>query len=127
MLSNFIAAYREHIKAQWIFIIVLMTTAWCTYLILDHGLEVTSFKVNAVVIGIFMSKAVVAASVKAYPTMLTMFVCSLYLATMLERFTNADVFKDAAFEGLLLMLAGGIGLLIGELFGRFQSDKEKAG
>lgn len=126
MLSKFVSAYQRHIKAQWIFIIVLATTAWCTYLILDNGLEVTSFKVSAVIIGIFISKAVVAASVKAYPTMLTMFASSLYLATMLERFTDAQIFKDAAFEGLLLMLAGGIGLLIGELFSRFQSDRKQA-
>ena len=72
--------YLTHVKAHWAFVIVLLTTAFCTYLTLEPGLEVTSFKVNAVVIGFLGSSAIVAAAVRAYPSMFLMFVCSLFLA-----------------------------------------------
>ena len=120
---GFVTKFKNVVKAWWAFSIVLCSTAFCSYLILDPGLEVTSYKVTAVLIGILISKSISAATLKLYPTMFTMFLCSLWLAFLLERYTNPEIFRDAAFEGLMLMMIGGVGLLIGELFGRFQEPE----
>ena len=76
-----------------------------------------------VIIGGLATKAVLAASVRAFPTMFLMAQMAMFLAALALVFTDAAVFKDSAVEQMLLMLAGSLIMLIGELLGRFAIDK----
>ena len=117
---------RGAIKAQWAFSLVLVVTVFTAWLLIangHHGLEAAAYKFAVVIIGGLATKSVLAASVRAYPTMFLMIVASMFLAGVALVATQASVFKDSAVEGMLLMLAGGIVMLFGELLGRFQTNE----
>ena len=123
---NFIAMFRSAIKAQWAFSLVLVVTAFTTWLLIangHHGLEQTAYEFAVVIIGALGTKAVMAASVRAFPTMMLMIVAAMFLAGIALTFTDAEVFKDSAVKQMLLMLGGSIAMLLGELLARFQPNE----
>ena len=63
---------RGAIKAQWAFSLVLVVTVFTAWLLIangHHGLEAAAYKFAVVIIGGLATKSVLAASVRAYPTM----------------------------------------------------------
>ena len=123
---NFFAMFRSAIKAQWAFSLVLVVTAFTTWLLIangHHGLEQTAYEFAVVIIGALGTKAVMAASVRAFPTMMLMIVAAMFLAAIALTFTHAEVFKDSAVKQMLLMLGGSIAMLLGELLARFQPNE----
>ena len=123
---NFFAMFRSAIKAQWAFSLVLVVTAFTTWLLIangHHGLEQTAYEFAVVIIGALGTKAVMAASVRAFPTMMLMIVAAMFLAGIALTFTDAEVFKDSAVKQMLLMLGGSIAMLLGELLARFQPNE----
>ena len=123
---KFLAMFQGAIKAQWAFSLVLVVTAFTAWLLIangHHGLEAAAYKFAVVIIGGLATKSVLAASVRAYPTMFLMIVAAMFLAGVALVATHANVFKDSAVEGMLLMLAGGIVMLFGELLSRFQTNE----
>ena len=123
---NFLAMVRSAIKAQWVFSLVLAVTAFTAWLLIangQHGLEASAYKFAVVIIGGLATKAVLAASVRVFPTMFLMAMCAMFVAGLALVFTDASVFKDSAVEQMLLMLAGSLIMLMGELLQRFQSNE----
>ena len=123
---NFFAMFRSAIKAQWVFSLVLAVTAFTTWLLIaegHHGLEAAAYKFAMVIIGALAAKSLLAASVRAFPTMMLMAVCAMFLMGIALVYTDASVFKDSAVEQALLLLAGSLGMLIGELLARFQPNE----
>ena len=117
---------RGAIKAHWVFSLVITVSAFTAWLLVangHHGLEAAAYKFAVVIIGGLATKAVLAASVRAFPTMFLMAQMAMFLAAIALVFTDAAVFKDSAVEQMLLMLAGSLIMLIGELLGRFATDK----
>ena len=117
---------RGAIKAQWVFSLVIAVTAFTAWLLIangHHGLEAAAYKFAVVISGGLATKAVLAANVRVYPTMFLMAMCAMLVAALALVFTDASVFKDSAVEQMLLMLAGSLIMLIGELLGRFAADK----
>ena len=124
---DFIAVFnavRSGIKAQWVFSVVVGVTVFTAWLLIgeSHDLEASAYKFAVVIIGALATKAVQAASVKAFPTMMLMAMCAMFLAAIALVFTDAEHFKDSAVEQMLLMLAGSLSLLIGELLSRFKPE-----
>ena len=123
---QFVERVRGAIKAQWAFSLVLVITAFTTWLLIangHHGLEQTAYEFAVVIIGALGTKSVLAASVRAFPTMMLMIVAAMFLAAVALTFTDAEVFKDSAVKQMLLMLGGSIAMLLGELLGRFQPNE----
>ena len=121
-----LAVIQGAIKAQWVFSLVLAVTAFTAWLLIangHHGLEAAAYKFAVVIIGGLATKAVLAASVRVFPTMFLMAMCAMFVAGLALVFTDASVFKDSAVEQMLLMLAGSLIVLIGELLQRFQSNE----
>ena len=89
---------RGAIKAQWAFSLVLVVTAFTTWLLVangHHGLEAAAYKFAVVVIGGLGAKSLLAASVRAYPTMFLMIVAAMFLAGVALVATDAQIFKDS--------------------------------
>ena len=125
---NWLVMVKGAIKAQWAFSLVLLVTAFTTWLLIanaHHGLEAAAYKFAVVIVGGLSTKSVLAASVRAYPTMLLMIVSAMFLTGVALVATHAEVFKDSAVEGMLLMLAGAIVMLMGELLARFQPNEDR--
>ena len=125
---KFVAMVQGAIKAQWAFSLVLVVTAFTSWLLIangHHGLEHTAYDFAVVIIGALGTKAVTAASVRAFPTMMLMIVAAMFLAAVALVATDADVFKDASVKQMLLMLGGSIAMLLGELLARFQPDGDR--
>ena len=99
---------RTAVKAQWVFSLVIAVTAFAAWLLIgeSHDLEASAYKFAVVIIGALATKAVQAASVKAFPTMMLMAMCAMFLAAISLVSTDASHFKDSAVEQMLLMLAG---------------------
>ena len=121
MLEN-IKHFILGIKAPWVFTVVLMTTITAIYITANEslGIDQSAFKFNAVLIGGFLSKALLAIAIPAMRTMLLMVGSALLLAVVTLTFTDASSFKDAAVEGTLLMAAGSIVVIIGALLERLK-------
>ena len=116
---------RRAVKAQWVFSLVILVTAFTAWLLIgeSHDLEISAYKFAVVIIGGLATKAVLAASVKAYPSMLLMAFAAMFLTGVALVETDAETFKDSAVEQMLLMLAGSLVMLIGELLSRFKPEE----
>ena len=123
---NFFAMFRSAIKAHWVFSLVITVSVFTAWLLVangHHGLEAAAYKFAVVIIGGFATKAVLAASMRAFPTMFLMAQMAMLIAALALVSTDAAVFKDSAVEQMLLMLAGSLIMLIGELLQRFQLNE----
>ena len=115
-----LVAFFRGVKAPWVFALVALTTAVACYITIHDGLLIpkAAFQFSAVLIGGFIAKALLATMIGAYRTMFLMVASSLLLVVISLNFTDAGVFKDAAVEGLLVGIGGGIIVVIGALLER---------
>ena len=112
------------LRDPWAFIVVVSTIIFTCFILLDDRAfgTITAFKFASVIIGVLGTAMVLAAAVKAYPTMIAMLWGMMLVATCAAVSLDAEAFKDAAFEGLMLMIAGGIGILIKQLLERHRNE-----
>ena len=118
-LKEFIASN----KAPWVSLVVLAVTAVAAYLLIHDGLgvEKAAYQFSAILIGGFLTKALIAVGIGAMRTMFLMVLAALALIVITITFTDASVFKDAAVEGLLAMAGGSLIVLIGALLERHKA------
>ena len=123
---NVILDSLSQIKAKWVFALVTIITGFTIWLLVaedHHNLEVSAYKFSVVIVGGLIGKALLAAGVRAYPTMMLMAVAAMTISAVAFSFTDSASFKDSAVEQMLLMLAGGLVMLMGELLARFKTDE----
>ena len=105
--------FLRKIEAPWAFALVVMCTAVAvTIAAASFGIPRAAYQFSAVLIGGYVSIALLAVAMGAMRTMFLMAFCALLLILVILIFTPAAVFKDAAVEGLLTMTAGGLLVLI---------------
>ena len=112
------------IRAPWVFAVVLLTTAVATLLVVNGNLAVpeAAYGFAVLLIGGFLTKALLAVKIGALRTMFLMFSCALWLIVINVGFTDAAVFKDSAVAGLLNFAGGSTIVLIAALFERLKED-----
>ena len=102
------------IKAPWAFGLVAMSTTVAMYMVIHTGLGVPSaaYQFAAVLIGGFVSLALLAAGVGTMRVMSLLVACTLLLIVSVVNFTPDNIFKDKTLEGLFTATAGGLVVLI---------------
>lgn len=115
--------FLASIKAPWTFLVVLMATVVACYLVMNDGLGVgkAAFGFSSLLVGGYLSKALLALGIGAMRTMILMVFCALLLIVVNVQFTDSTVFKDAAVEGLLNFAGGSLIVLIGALLERHKT------
>ena len=103
--------------------VLLATSASCYMMIHPHlGIEKAAFIFASILMFGFASKALLAVMIHALKTALLMVTCSLALLLIAITMTDAEVFKDAAVEGVASGVGGSVIVFIGALLERHQSD-----
>ena len=117
---NGVVRFMQGIKAPWTFAVVMMATFTACYMVIneDLGVPKAAFQFSAILIGGFATKALLALNVVAMRTMLVMVFAALFLLLVNLTFTDADVFKDSAVEGLTSLVGGSLITLLGALLER---------
>lgn len=110
------------VKAPWVFAIVLMATIVACFILLFTDVPASGFQFSAILIGGFVSKALIAVQIGALRTVLLMVGSALLLIVVNLVGVDGSVFKDKAVEGLLSMAGGGIVVVIGALLERHQKE-----
>ena len=123
MNFNFMSAF----KAPYTLIVVLMATAAACYMMIHPhlGVEKAAFGFTAVLVGGFGTKALLAVLIQAFKTAVIMVGCTLALLLVAITATNAEVFKDAAIEGVANGVAGSIIVVVGALLERHRSESDQ--
>ena len=123
-LFGLVRWFYESLKDPWAFLVVLTGILFTCFILLDDRAfgAITAFKFASVIVGVFGTAMVLAAAVKAYPTMISMLWGAMLIATCAAISLDAEAFKDAAFEGLMLMIAGGYGILLKQLLERDHNE-----
>ena len=118
-----IANWIKGIRAPYTFLMVIMATSAACYMLIhpNLGVEKAAFIFSAILMGGFGSKALLAVMIHALKTALLMMGCAILLLLVAITMTDADVFKDAAVEGVASGLGGSIIVIIGALLERHQS------
>ena len=113
-LLKSVVSFGTDIQAPWSFGLVVMCTSVAIWILVHDGVEIpkAAFQFASVLIGGYVSTALLAAGVGAMRTMFLLAFSSLLLILFVLHFTPAAIFKDAAVEGLLTMTAGGLVILI---------------
>ena len=124
MLSPIMLAFLREIKTPWTFAVVVMATAVAVFLTSYGEIPKAAFQFSVILIGGFTAKALIAVMIGAMRTTMLMVFASLLLAVSTIVGTDAAAFKDAAVEGMLSYLAGGLVVLIGAMLERHQPRRE---
>ena len=118
MISNIIA----HFKAPYAAVVVLMLTATAVYLMAEGSVDSTGFKVSAVLIGGFITRAAFAVGMRAFNTAVLMIGCSLGLLAAAIELLSASTFKDQAIEGVAVGAATAALMVVGEFLERHKDS-----
>ena len=120
MNFNFMSAF----KAPYTLIVVLMATVAACYMMINPhlGVEKAAFSFTAVLVGGFGTKALLAVMIRALNTAVIMMACTLVLLLVAITATHAEIFKDAAVEGVANGVAGSIIVVVGALLERHRMD-----
>ena len=112
--------FLKELKTPWTFAVVSMATGAACYLTINPSLNIpgAAYQFSAILIGGFIAKSLIAISIGAMKTMLLMIGCSLLLIIVTISFTDVNVFKDSAIQGLLNVTGGGLVIVVGELLNR---------
>ena len=115
--------FLKSVKAPWVFAVVLMATFTACYMVINTELGVpkAAFGFSAILIGGFATKALLALNVNAMKTMMFMVFAALFLLLVNLTFTDSNIFKDSAVEGLTNMVGGSLIVLIGALLERHKA------
>ena len=115
------------IRAPWAFGLVVMTTTVAMYILMhdELGIPKAAYQFSTVLIGGYVSMALLAVGVGAMRAMFLMAFSALLLICITVTFTPAEVFKDNTVEGLLTMTAGGLIVLIKATLERHKEDESE--
>ena len=113
-LLQSIVGFGLSVQAPWAFGLVVMCTSAAIWILVHDsiGIPKAAYQFASVLIGGYVSTALLAAGVGAMRTMFLLAFSALLLILFVLHFTPAAIFKDAAVEGLLTMTAGGLVILI---------------
>ena len=116
MLAYF-GQIRRSLRAPWVFATVLVIIAFTCFVLIDETVfgTITAFKFASVVVGVLGTQMIVAVAVRAMPTMFLMLIGLLSIPTVAAKVLTASAFQDAAFEHLMLGVAGSLGVLVSML------------
>ena len=111
------ARFKANIRAPWVFGTVLVIIAFTCFVLIDETVfgTITAFKFASVIVGILGTQMIVAVAVRAMPTMFLMLIGLLSIPTVAAKVLTASAFQDAAFENLMLGVAGSLGVLVSML------------
>ena len=123
LISGFLASLKD----PWAFMVVSTTIAFTCFILLEDRAfgVITAFKFASVIVGVLGTTMVLAAAIGAYRVMLAMLWGMMLIATIAALSLDAEAFKDAAFEGMMLMIAGSIGILIKQLLERHMRNSKE--
>jgi hypothetical protein len=109
-----IVAFGQRIQAPWAFGLIVMVTAFGVWILYHDSIQIpkAAYQFAAVLVGGYVSTALLAAGVGAMRTMFLLAFCALLLILCILHFTPSETFKDSAVEGLLTLTAGGLVVLI---------------
>ena len=116
LLNNIV----NHFKAPYAALVVLMLTATAVYLMAEGSVDSTGFKVGAVLIGGFITRAAFAVAIRALNTCILMVGCALGLLVSAVVLLSADTFKDQAIEGIAVGAATAALMVVGELLAQHE-------
>ena len=114
---DFFRRFKARLRAPWAFAAVLTIIGFTCFVILDESVfgTITAFKFASVIVGVLGTQMISALAVRAMPTMFLMLIGLLLIPTVAAETLNSQAFQDAAFEHLMLGVAGSLGVLMSML------------
>ena len=115
-------AFMRQLRAPWVFASVSLIIGFTCFVLIDESIfgTLTAFKFASVIVGVLGTQMISALSVRAMPTMFLMLVGLLAIPTVAAETLNSQAFQDAAFEHLMLGVAGSLGVLVSMLLERLK-------
>ena len=126
---SLIRDFNKKLRAPWVFAVVLTIIAFTCLVLVDESIfgTITAFKFAAVMVGILGTQMISALAVRAMPTMFLMLIGLLAIPTVAASVLNAEAFQNAAFEGMMLGVAGALGVLVSMLLERLKPEDKFRG
>ena len=121
--------FLHQIRAPIVFIVVLALIGFCAYILIDENVfgTITAFKFTLVIVGALGTQMLLAAAIRAWPTMFIMFCGCFFLSSLAAHVLNAGAFQDAAFENMMLGIAGSSVALLMYLLERLKAPPKTNG
>ena len=113
---------KDNVQAPWVFATVLVVIGFTCFVLIDESVfgTITAFKFASVMVGVLGTQMISALAVRAMPTMFLMLIGLLLIPTVAAENLNSQSFQDAAFEHLMLGVAGSLGVLVSMLLERLK-------
>ena len=122
-------AFKARVEAPWVFAAVLVIIGFTCFVLIDETIfgTITAFKFAAVIVGVMGTQMISALAVKAMPTMFLMLIGLLLIPSVAASVLNSQAFQNAAFESMMLGVAGSLGVLVSMLLERLKPVEEFRG
>ena len=113
---------KQRLRAPWVFTTVAVIIGFTCFVLVDETIfgTITAFKFAAVIVGVMGTQMISALAVKAMPTMFLMLLGLLAIPAVAASVLDSAAFQNAAFEGMMLGVAGSLGVLVSMLLERLK-------
>ena len=114
--------WLSKIKAPYAAVLVMILVAASIFLMAEGTVDSTAFKVGAVLVGGFVTRAAIAVAIGALNTAILMVLSSFALLSCAIVLLHAETFKDHAIEGVAVGAATGALMVVGQMLERHKQQ-----